>query len=206
MCHLLSRSSLAMYRFSKLLLTSAISHGKKLVSISENQKQKSFDKCPNIHIKTVEMTLSVPWDTPFLHTVHWTCYVLMLRKTFKWNRGGWMANLWPLGHRSSRGFSVSWRLLVGGQPSTAGCTPGQQSSLQSLFLSSTPPSAGQFCAPEVRRNFFLKKKKIKEKKKHNRTNRHCGASVFYWQEVYEKPSFFFFHDSNGIDDEMKRKI
>lgn len=102
----------------------------------------------------------------------WTCYGLMLRKkTCIWNRGGWMADLCPQGHKSSRGFSGSWRLMVGGQPSTAVCTPGQQSSPQSLFLSSTPPSAGQFCAPVVRGKLFWKK----EKKKHIQTNRHCGA-------------------------------
>lgn len=44
---LLSSSSLAVYLFSKLLLTSAISHGKKLFSISGNRK---YDKGLNTHI------------------------------------------------------------------------------------------------------------------------------------------------------------
>lgn len=160
---LLSSSSLAVYLFSKVLLTSAISHGKKSVSISGNHDHK-YDKRLNTHLclhaqsimliyYVSHIILQIVWNG-----VQWCPHLSERRKLRLSGRRCWRAtqqrkaDLSPRGHRSNRGFSVRWRLPGGGRPSTAGCTPGQQSSQQSLFLSSTPPSALQFYAPDVRRN------------------------------------------------------
>lgn len=65
------------------------------------------------------------------------------------------ARLSPQGHRSSRGFWERWRLQGLVQPSTAGWTPGRRSSLRFPPPSLALPSAGQLCAPGIKRKMFF---------------------------------------------------